>query len=58
VSEVSAVSPARGIRNLHSSPSYRDKLAARALEVFRASHDLESQQRKFYLTLGQIARDR
>jgi hypothetical protein len=37
-----------------SSPSYRETLAARALEVFSANHDSKCQQRNFYLTLGRI----
>jgi hypothetical protein len=56
VNEFSGAALARGIQNIQFSPAYRDRLAARALEVFSANHDLRCQQRKFYRTLERVIR--
>ena len=54
VDEFSEAALARGIQKIAFSPSYRKKLAARALEVFSANHDIRCQRDKFYLTLDRI----
>ena len=54
VDEFSPDALARGIQRIVFSPSYRETLAARALEVFSANHDIKCQQRKFYTTLVRI----
>jgi hypothetical protein len=54
VDEFSEAALARGIQNIAFSRSYRDKLAARALEVFSVNHDIRCQRNKFYLTLDRI----
>jgi glycosyltransferase involved in cell wall biosynthesis len=56
VDEFSATALARGIQNIKSLPAYKDRLAARALEVFSANHDIACQQDKFYLNLERIIR--
>jgi glycosyltransferase involved in cell wall biosynthesis len=56
VDEFSAAALARGIQKIVFSPLYKEKLAARALEVFSANHDIRCQQEKFYLTLERIVR--
>jgi glycosyltransferase involved in cell wall biosynthesis len=52
--EFSPAALARSIQRIVFSPSYRETLATRALEVFSANHDIRCQQRKFYLTLERI----
>lgn len=54
VDEFSLTALAQGIRNIAGSPDYREGLAAKALNVFRSNHDIETQRRNFYLTLTQI----
>jgi glycosyltransferase involved in cell wall biosynthesis len=54
VDEFSAAALARGIQKIVFSPHYGEELAARALEVFSANHDISRQQHKFYLTLERI----
>jgi glycosyltransferase involved in cell wall biosynthesis len=54
VDQFNSAALARGLQRILSSPSYRETLAARALEVFSANHDSKCQQRNFYLTLGRI----
>jgi glycosyltransferase involved in cell wall biosynthesis len=54
VDEFSPAALARSIQKIAFSPSYRERLATRALEVFRANHDIKCEQRKFYLTLERI----
>jgi hypothetical protein len=54
VDEFSAAALARGIHKIVFSPHYGEELAARALEVFSANHDISRQQHKFYLTLERI----
>lgn len=54
VDEFSEAALACGIQKVAFSPSYREKLAARALEVFSVNHDIEYQRNKFYLTLDRI----
>ena len=54
IDEFSEAALACGIQKIALSPSYREKLAARALEVFSANHDIRSQRQKFYLTLDRI----
>jgi glycosyltransferase involved in cell wall biosynthesis len=56
VDEFSAAALARGIQKIAFSPPYRKELAARALEVFSANHDIRRQQDNFYLTLERIIR--
>jgi glycosyltransferase involved in cell wall biosynthesis len=56
VDEFSAAALARGIETIVFSPLYKEKLVARALEVFSANHDIRCQQQKFYLTLERIVR--
>ena len=56
VDEFSSAALARGIQNIESSPVYRERLAARALEVFSANHDIEVQQHRFYLDIERIVR--
>lgn len=56
VDEFSPAALARSIQKIVSSPIYRERLAARALEVFSANHDMRCQQQKFYLTLERIVR--
>jgi glycosyltransferase involved in cell wall biosynthesis len=54
VDEFSPAALARSIQRIVFSPSYREMLATRALEVFSANHDIKCEQHKFYLTLGRI----
>jgi len=54
VDEFSETALACGIQKVAFSPSYGEKLAARALEVFSANHDIRCQRQKFYLTLDRI----
>ena len=54
VDEFSAGALARGIQKIAFSPHYREELAARALEVFSANHDISRQQHKFYLTIERV----
>jgi len=54
VDEFSGAALARGIQKLTFSHCYREKLAARALEVFSANHDIKCQRHKFYRTLERI----
>jgi glycosyltransferase involved in cell wall biosynthesis len=54
VDEFSPVALASSIQRIAFSRSYRETLATRALEVFSANHDIQCQQREFYLTLGRI----
>jgi glycosyltransferase involved in cell wall biosynthesis len=56
VDKFSAAALKRGIQTIVSLPRYKEKLAARALEVFSANHDIRCQQQKFYLTLERIVR--
>jgi glycosyltransferase involved in cell wall biosynthesis len=56
VDEFSAAALVRGIQKIVVSPLYQGKLAARALEVFSANHDIRCQQQKFYHTLERIVR--
>jgi glycosyltransferase involved in cell wall biosynthesis len=56
VDEFSAAALARGIQKIACSPLYGEELAARALEVFSANHDMRRQQHNFYLTLERIIR--
>jgi glycosyltransferase involved in cell wall biosynthesis len=56
VDEFSSAALARGIQNIELSPAYRERLVARALEVFSANHDIEVQRHKFYLDLERIVR--
>jgi hypothetical protein len=54
VDEFSEAALACGIQKIAFSSSYREKLAARALEVFSVNHDIGCQRQKFYLTLDRI----
>jgi glycosyltransferase involved in cell wall biosynthesis len=54
VDEFSQAALARGIQKIALAPSYGEKLAARALQVFSANHDIRCQRRKFYFTLERI----
>jgi glycosyltransferase involved in cell wall biosynthesis len=56
VDEFSSAALAKSIQKIAFSPLYREHLAARALEVFSANHDIRYQQQKFYLMLGKIIR--
>jgi glycosyltransferase involved in cell wall biosynthesis len=56
VDEFSPAALARSIQKIAFSPLYKEKLAARALEVFAVNHDIRCQQHKFYLTLERIIR--
>jgi glycosyltransferase involved in cell wall biosynthesis len=56
VDEFSPTALARSMQKIVSSPTYRERLAARALEVFSANHDMRRQQQNFYLTLERIVR--
>jgi glycosyltransferase involved in cell wall biosynthesis len=56
VDEFSPVALAQGIHKIVCSSLYREQLAARALEVFSANHDMKRQQQNFYLTLEEILR--
>ena len=56
VDEFSPTALARSMQKIVSSPIYRERLAARALEVFSANHDMRCQQQKFYLTLERVVR--
>ncbi len=56
VDEFSSAALARGIQNIVFSPGYKEKLGARALEVFSANHDIRCQQQKLYLTIQRIVR--
>jgi glycosyltransferase involved in cell wall biosynthesis len=56
VDEFRAAALVRGIQKIVFSPLYQGRLAARALEVFSANHDIRCQQQKFYLTLEEIVR--
>ena len=56
VDEFSPTALARSVQKIVSSPIYRERLAARALEVFLANHDMRCQQQKFYLTLERVVR--
>jgi glycosyltransferase involved in cell wall biosynthesis len=58
VEEFSATALARGIQKIALSPLYGEELAARALEVFSANHDIRRQQRNFYLMLERVIRER
>lgn len=54
VDEFSAAALASGIQKILFSPLYKEKLSARALEVFSANHDIRCQQQKLQLTLQKI----
>ena len=54
VDEFSPAALALSIQKIVFSPAYKERLAARALEVFSANHDIRCQQQKFYLTLERI----
>jgi len=54
VDDFSPAALGKGIHKIAFSPLYREHLAARALEVFSANHDIRYQQRKFYLTLERV----
>jgi glycosyltransferase involved in cell wall biosynthesis len=54
VTEFSEAALAHAIETIASSAPYREKLAARALEVFAVNHDISRQRDKFYLMLGRI----
>ena len=56
VDEFSPAALARSIQKIVFSPTYKERLAARALEVFAANHDIRCQRQKFYLTLERVAR--
>jgi glycosyltransferase involved in cell wall biosynthesis len=57
VDEFSAAALVRGIQKILLSRLYQERLAARALVVFSANHDIRRQQQKFYLTLERIVRE-
>jgi glycosyltransferase involved in cell wall biosynthesis len=57
VDEWSPVALAQGIQKIAFSPAYRQRLATRALAVFAANHDMERQQRNFYLMLDKLIRE-
>jgi len=56
VHEFSPVALAQAIGKIACSSLYREQLAARAIEVFSANHNMKHQQLKFYLTLEDILR--
>jgi glycosyltransferase involved in cell wall biosynthesis len=56
VDEFSPDALVQGICKIAGSSPYREQLAARALEVFSANHNMKRQQQKFYLTLEDIRR--
>lgn len=56
VDEFNPAALACGIQKIVFSPLYKERLAARALEVFSANHDIRCQQQKFYLTVERIVR--
>jgi len=57
VDEFSPAALASSIQKIVFSPTYKERLAARALEVFAANHDIRCQRQKFYLTLERVARE-
>ena len=56
VGEFSSTALVHGIQKIVLSTLYQKKLAARALDVFSANHDINCQQQKFHLTLQRIVR--
>jgi glycosyltransferase involved in cell wall biosynthesis len=57
VDEFNPAALAQSIQKIAFSPGYRQRLAGRALAVFSANHDIDRQQRSFYLMLNKIIRE-